>query len=79
MNDAQFQVSIIEKNLIGFTIVSTMIDKDEEFFGFVVEKGRGKNKISKTVWVDRDDEGNGCGSLKVDEQGTVQMPKAAAS
>jgi hypothetical protein len=72
MNDAQFQVSIIQKSLIGCKIVGTMIDKDEEFFGFTVEQGRGKNKVTKTVWVDSDDEGNGCGSLKVDEEGTNQ-------
>ena len=49
------------KDLIGFKIVGSLVDAEEDsgFFGFVAKKG----KKTVNVWVLRDPEGNGEGCL----------------
>ena len=60
--DVDFQVSIITKELLGTTIVGAITDPEEEFFGLKLESPSGHKTL---VWILRDDEGNGCGSLDV--------------
>lgn len=58
----EFQVKQVIPPLIGGIITEAFTDKEKEFFGFVVKNGKKTFK----VWVDGDDEGNMCGSLKVE-------------
>ena len=48
--------------LVGHTIIGTFVDKDDEFCGFTTKDESGQKYLD---WVDRDDEGNGCGSVAV--------------
>lgn len=60
--DSEYMVEEIQKHLIGATIVSPILDKENDYFGFRVMKD-GKEF---SVWVDMDPEGNGCGFLNIE-------------
>lgn len=62
-HDAKFQVESVIPKLIGGKIIRAVIDTTKEYFGFEVRKG----KKVYMVWVDSDEEGNFCGSLRVEE------------
>jgi len=53
----------IVKNLIGATITSSILDEENDYFGFRVKNKEGKEM---NVWVDCDPEGNGCGHLNIE-------------
>ena len=63
MEEAKYEAKQIEENLIGFKIVGAMHDEENDFFGFIAQKG----KKTFRVWVDRDPEGNGCGHLSLED------------
>ena len=69
--DVLFNVSEINRCLVGATILNPITDPGEEYFGLVVSKVGGK---PFTVWIDRDAEGNGPGFLKVDTDTPVNPP-----
>ena len=52
--------------LVGHTITGAFVDNDDEFCGFNTKDPDGQEY---RVWVDRDDEGNGCGSVAVHKVG----------
>lgn len=62
-HDTQYQVEKVIPSLIGGTITGAFTDEAKEFFGFTVKKG----KKTFRVWVDSDEEGNKCGTLKIEE------------
>ena len=64
-HNAEFQAEKVIPSLIGGIIIEAFTDKDKEFFGFTVKKG----KKTLKVWVDGDEEGNYCGALKVEDEG----------
>ncbi len=75
-HNAEFQVKSVIPKLIGGKIIGAVIDSTKEYFGFRVKKG----KKVYTVWVDSDEEGNFCGSLRAEEEepchiDTVQQGK----
>jgi hypothetical protein len=63
MEEAKYEAEEIREKLIGFKIVGTAYDEDNQSFGFVAQKGKKKY----VVWVDRDPEGNGCGHLSIED------------
>jgi hypothetical protein len=63
MNDSEYEIEQIEKQLIGGTITAAIVSG--ESFGFEVKTRKGK-KIN--VWVDCDPEGNGPGHLDIESE-----------
>ena len=67
MTDAKFNAEMIQKQLLGWTIINPVLTADsdgyDQRFGFLVKKG----KKSKVVWVDQDGESNGAGWLAIDD------------
>lgn len=63
-NNASFQVESVIPKLIGGKIIGSVIDTTKAYFGLRIKKG----KKVYTVWVDSDEEGNFCGSLRVEEE-----------
>ena len=61
MHDYEKQ-QIIDK-LIGAEIIGAIEDETGEFFGFRVMDRDGDTVL---VWVERDEEGNGAGHLKIE-------------
>lgn len=64
MNNIEIQTTQILSKLLGGTIVGTIIDPEQEHFGFEVKKGH----LTYNVWIDSDEEGNNPGSLSIEEQ-----------
>ena len=61
-NHSSYMSEEIQKHLVGAKIVSALVDSENDYFGFRVQKG-GKEF---SVWVDQDPEGNGCGHLNIE-------------
>lgn len=61
--NAEHEVEEILPLIMGGKIVGSFLSENNELFGFIVKKG----KKMLNVWVDSDEEGNNCGSLKVEE------------
>lgn len=64
-HDATYNKNIIAEKLVGGKITDVFVDSDnpDDCYGFrVVNKGKTYN-----VWIDSDEEGNSCGSVKTEE------------
>jgi hypothetical protein len=48
---------------IGHKVEGVTVDQNDEFFGLILTKGKSKT----IVWIMEDDEGNGPGSLDIQE------------
>lgn len=64
MAKAEYQIEQINENLIGFKITGSILDSTGEYFGLKLQKG----KKTIAIWIDKDDEGNGAGSIKIEKE-----------
>ena len=62
--DVKFAADELKK-LVGGKITDTVMTKDNENYGFVVEAEDGTKKV---CWVDCDPEGNGPGFISIQEK-----------
>lgn len=61
--DVEYAADNVVNPLVGFKITGAALDKENESYGLVLEKGKKK----KIAWVDCDPEGNGPGWLQVED------------
>lgn len=71
-SNAEYMAKYIHKELVGWKIIGTITDPDNEDYGFIVKKG----KEEKNVWVSRDAEGNGPGFLEIETQSQAMHGEA---
>jgi hypothetical protein len=64
-SEVQSEADQINKQLVDSTIIGSMLDEENGYFGFLVKT---KDNKQLRVWVDRDPEGNGAGHLNIEEQ-----------
>lgn len=64
MDALSYYINKLSK-LNGYTIECPVIDESEEFFGLVLVNAQ---RDVKTLWILRDDEGNGPGSFEIQEE-----------
>jgi hypothetical protein len=61
--DVEYAADNVVGPLVGFKITGVALDKENESYGLVIERGKSK----KIAWVDCDPEGNGPGWLQVED------------
>lgn len=68
--DAKWALEKIVNELVGGTITGVIStpDTNEFSYGFIVQHGKGDNKVEKRCWIDCDPEGNGPGFIQIEEE-----------
>ena len=61
--NAEFCANLIKEKLAGATVVGSVVDPDNEYFGIRFRQPDGKEL---TAWIDCDAEGNGAGWINIE-------------
>lgn len=72
ISEAKLNARILVQELDGYKIIGGVLTTEEDKWGFRVEKKVRGKLLQRTVWVMRDEEGTGMGSLHYAEPASAE-------